>query len=583
MHRKCSAAGLRHIARDAAFAVTLTATAAFTLEGCGSVSPTAPAETTSSAAASPSSGATTTATPPAATGTAPLAAVTTIAGSPPTSVQAGQPYYFAPVVTEPSGATLSFSSANRPVWAVFNAATGVLSGMPASTNVGTFANIQITVKAGSATASLPAFSVQVKAAAATEPTLESLTLSPLVLRLTPGGTQPLTVVGTYSVPTSEETFASSNSTVASVSAAGIVTIAAHASVGASASISATYTAGHMTTSPAGAAEVTVVAAATAPTANSAGAAAATAQNNPLCGSPIMPFYWEIGDKSGALASGSQGLDTNGKAILATTTLPVASASKWVYGTYVVQLRGAAANLTAKDIDFLHFTSGYTYMGSDTTSSQCPVSQSPDTVNTCLTLKNTSGVAYDAQNPATVGKFDYDSGHLENHASQLGGIGGILPGGSLIEHAKQTPTSERPLGICWAPMARSPTPNLCWRAASAPRPRITPWFCGTFWTARCTCTTHWGPIRFARAPLRHVMPSRARSGRVGTTPWRIGWRTTPAQTATVHSAARAPSVTIPGLTPASPFMASLRARRRPMGRFRKATPPRNAAGSFAMHG
>jgi hypothetical protein len=35
------------------------------------------------------------------------------------------------------------------------------------------------------------------------------------------------------------------------------------------------------------------------------------------------------------------------------------------------------------------------------------------------------VAYDAQNPATVGKFDYDSGHLENHASQLGGIGGTL--------------------------------------------------------------------------------------------------------------------------------------------------------------
>jgi hypothetical protein len=326
---------------------------------------------------------------------------------------------------------LSFSIANPPVWASFNAATGVLSGIPASTNVGTFADIQITVTAGSVTASLPAFSVQVKAATATAPTLISLSLSPLVLRLAPGGTQPLTVVGTYDdgtskpVPTSEETFASSNPMVASVSAAGIVTIGAHAGVGASASISATYTAGHMTTSSAGAAQVTVVAASTAPTANSAAAAAATAKNNPLCGSPIMPFYWEIGDKDGALAGGSQGLDTNGKAILATTTLPVASASKWVYGTYVVQLRGAAANLTAKDIDFLHFTSGYTYMGSDTTSSQCPVSQSPDTVNTCLTLKNASGVAYDAQNPATVGKFDYDSGHLENHASQLGGIGGTL--------------------------------------------------------------------------------------------------------------------------------------------------------------
>ncbi len=94
---------------------------------------------------------------------------------------------------------------------------------------------------------------------------------------------------------------------------------------------------------------------------------------------------------------------------------------------MVQLRGGASALSAQDINFLHFTSGYTYMGSDTTSSECPSTDSPDTINVCLTLSAQEGVPYDTQNPATVGRFDYDSGHMENHASQFTSLGNVANG------------------------------------------------------------------------------------------------------------------------------------------------------------
>lgn len=163
---------------------------------------------------------------------------------------------------------------------------------------------------------------------------------------------------------------------------------------------------------------------TGPSATSVSAATATAQNNALCGTAVMPFYWEIGDDKGALASGSIGSASSGP-ILATTTVAVASASKWLYGIYVTQIRGSATNLTAGDINFLHFTSGFTNMGDSTTSSTCPKSLSPNTVNQCLTLSNPQGVSYSAQDPATVGKFDYDAGHMENHASQLTPLGDVI--------------------------------------------------------------------------------------------------------------------------------------------------------------
>jgi hypothetical protein len=111
-------------------------------------------------------------------------------------------------------------------------------------------------------------------------------------------------------------------------------------------------------------------------------------------------------------------------VLATTKLDIASAAKWIYGAYIVQLRGSAANLTSSDIQFLTFLSGYTNMG-NALSVNCPSSNSPDTIDTCLLQPNpANGLPYDYQDPQTVGAFDYDSGHIENHASLFGGLGDI---------------------------------------------------------------------------------------------------------------------------------------------------------------
>jgi hypothetical protein len=91
----------------------------------------------------------------------------TISGTPPGQVTAGQAYSFTPTANGPSGTTLSFSVQNLPSWATFSIATGALTGTPASSNVGTFSNIVISVSDGQASASLPAFSIQVNAQAST--------------------------------------------------------------------------------------------------------------------------------------------------------------------------------------------------------------------------------------------------------------------------------------------------------------------------------------------------------------------------------------------------------------------------------
>lgn len=154
-----------------------------------------------------------------------------------------------------------------------------------------------------------------------------------------------------------------------------------------------------------------------PTASSASAAAATTQNNSVC-TAIEPFYWEIGDETGALARGSVGTNASGAQVLAKTRGFIASASKWIYGIYVVQVRGGIAGLTAQDINFLHFTSGYTHMGSDASTATCPAPPSgADSIDHCLTLSGANG-AFNSQNRATEGVFDYDSGHEENHAGQF---------------------------------------------------------------------------------------------------------------------------------------------------------------------
>jgi hypothetical protein len=137
------------------------------------------------------------------------------------------------------------------------------------------------------------------------------------------------------------------------------------------------------------------------TANTAAAKATANQSAGFC-ADIRPFYWEIGDRNGPRASGSvikAGVVT---VYTAQSPMPIASASKWMYGAYVGLRR--AGFPTLEDIRFLTFRSGYTNFsttGCDNT----------DTVQQCVD-RGTNGV----QTAANVGKFFYDGGHMQKHAS-----------------------------------------------------------------------------------------------------------------------------------------------------------------------
>jgi hypothetical protein len=91
--------------------------------------------------------------------------VPAISGSPGSSVLVGQTYTFVPAASDADGDQLGFTIGNRPSWAQFDTATGRLTGTPASSDVGTFADIQISVSDGKATTALPAFALTVTAAA----------------------------------------------------------------------------------------------------------------------------------------------------------------------------------------------------------------------------------------------------------------------------------------------------------------------------------------------------------------------------------------------------------------------------------
>jgi hypothetical protein len=94
-----------------------------------------------------------------------------ISGSPTVAVVEGQLYAFQPTATDADGDALTFSILNKPVWATFSTSTGRLSGTPGAGTVGTYSSITIRVSDGVATASLPAFAINVQQIATGSATL----------------------------------------------------------------------------------------------------------------------------------------------------------------------------------------------------------------------------------------------------------------------------------------------------------------------------------------------------------------------------------------------------------------------------
>jgi hypothetical protein len=95
----------------------------------------------------------------------------TISGTPPTTATVGTQYSFTPTASDGDGGTLTFQITNRPAWATFSATTGRLQGTPAAANVGTFADISISVSDGQDSAPLAPFSIVVSAAPNRPPTI----------------------------------------------------------------------------------------------------------------------------------------------------------------------------------------------------------------------------------------------------------------------------------------------------------------------------------------------------------------------------------------------------------------------------
>ena len=86
----------------------------------------------------------------------------TVSGVPATSVNEDSPYSFLPAANDADlGDSLSFNIVNKPIWASFDSATGLLSGVPTNDHVGATADIIITVSDGALSSSLSAFSLTV--------------------------------------------------------------------------------------------------------------------------------------------------------------------------------------------------------------------------------------------------------------------------------------------------------------------------------------------------------------------------------------------------------------------------------------
>jgi len=157
------------------------------------------------------------------------------------------------------------------------------------------------------------------------------------------------------------------------------------------------------------------------------AATATANSASNACAGIGPFYWELGDRNGLQGSASVNRGAATNVYDANTAMPIASASKWLYGAYVAQKR--AGMLSEDDVRYLSFRSGYTSFGISGCSSALG-----ETVGTCQSRPPNGDF-----NASDYGRFYYNGGHMQKHAT--------LPGMDLgpLDNAGLATEMQRLLG------------------------------------------------------------------------------------------------------------------------------------------
>ena len=142
------------------------------------------------------------------------------------------------------------------------------------------------------------------------------------------------------------------------------------------------------------------------------------------------FYWEIGDENGIIVDPQSGLSASGSVnppgdasinYIRTTSMPIASASKWIYGAYVAEtqavLEGGAWRIPDAIIPFLNFTSGYNNM--DDACSAAATGLGDPTVGDCLNQPGTLNATTNGTRiESDSGHFFYNSGHIDRKSTRL---------------------------------------------------------------------------------------------------------------------------------------------------------------------
>jgi hypothetical protein len=273
---------------------------------------------------------------------APTNRAPTITGTPGTSVTAGKAYSFQPVGSDPDGNTLTYSIQGKPTWLNFSTTTGKLSGTPTAANLGS-SRMTITVSDGTLSASLPAFTLQVVAAANLPPIITGVATTTATVgqaySFQPTASDPEGATLTFSI-TNKPSWASFNTTTGKLSgtpAAADVGTATGIVIGVSdgsaiASLSA-FTIQVIQTAT-GSATLTWV----APTANT--------DDSPL--SNLAGYRITYGRTQGAL---DQSIDITNPG-LTTYVVPNLNSGTWYFAMYAYSSAGAesdASNVAQKTI------------------------------------------------------------------------------------------------------------------------------------------------------------------------------------------------------------------------------------------
>ncbi len=101
------------------------------------------------------------------------------------------------------------------------------------------------------------------------------------------------------------------------------------------------------------------------------------------------------------SSGGGSTPPGPSAPIATTPMLIASASKWFFGSYLVQVRDGS--LSAQDIEALTMNSGYTNLSYDSCIDLNSAAQDAETVDRCFHANNLHGTNADF-NPSAAGFF-----------------------------------------------------------------------------------------------------------------------------------------------------------------------------------